>query len=113
MSLNFYYSKHKKYTMVQGCDTTNIKYIDFFKKLVVVVEKFIVLIGMVNNLIYMDKKDPGMIGDYISQYKAIDNYLSMAFLAVPKRIRYINLLEDIENDYTKGLDNLPPIITKA
>lgn len=49
----------------------------------------------------------------IAAEKAKEISLSIAFLAHSDKRRYGKLLEDLENDYTKGTDNYPLNIVKA
>ena len=59
-------------------------------------------IGTDDQIIDLDKEDPKLGDDGSSQVKEIDTYISMDLLMGSYYTIYGKLVEDLDNNYTKG-----------
>jgi hypothetical protein len=104
---------------MQTRDTTNAGFLEQFLTSVEVLEQYGGTIG----------KDEGAIEDEIvaagytapasvaeretASNTAREKFLAMSFLYAVDKFRYGKLLDELENDFTKGVDHYPDTITKA
>jgi hypothetical protein len=111
---------HKRFQhLIQTRDTTNTGFLEQFLTSVSVLEQYGGTIG----------KDEGAIEDGIvaagytapasateretSSNTMREKFLAMSFLYAVDKFRYGNMLDELENDFTKGVDHYPDTITKA
>jgi hypothetical protein len=108
------------YKFYQSRDMSNAIFLESFQTLTSVVDDFGGQIGVdpsgANNELTAEGIDPDSASDEHKKdatTKAKNRYLAMAMLSATDFTRYSRLLEDLNNDYTKGNDNYPRNITEA
>ena len=60
-----------------------------------------------------DPVNPTRIQLLAAQTKAADEFLATAFMLLADRSRYGRLIEDLENQFTQGIDNYPKTLNAA
>jgi hypothetical protein len=108
------------YRFYQTKDMSNTMFLENFQTLVSVVEYYGGTIGTDPKGAKAELIKEGIDVDNVSdasKRKAMETaknrYLAMTMLTAADVTRYSRLLEDLDNDYTKGNDNYPRTVTKA
>jgi hypothetical protein len=107
--------------MYQGREMTNAHFLEKFNTNVSIVEKYGGDVGIdaaaINaELVEVGVVDVGLATEVerlAAQAQAKEKYLAVAFLNASDNSRYGKLLEDLENDFTKGTNNYPKTLTSA
>jgi hypothetical protein len=108
------------YRFYQTKDMSNAMFLENFQTLVSVVEDYGGTIGtglkeakaeLIKEGIDVDNASDASKGKAMETAK--NRYLAMAMLTAADVARYSHLLEDLDNDYTKGNDNYPCTVTEA
>lgn len=111
---------HRFYKAFQGKEMTNHEFFEFFNQLVAVVEQCGASLarhpgGIRAELdaIAVDPDNPTSEEKKKAVDSAKQQYLAVASLWAADRGRYAKLIEDLENDYTKGNNNYPRTMVGA
>jgi hypothetical protein len=108
------------YSMYQGRDVSNAYYLEKLSTSLAMVEQFGGELGVDSGEV---KSELALKGIYL--HRATDNEmtvasiaargkcLAVAFLAGTDKQRYGRLIEELENDYSKGMNNYPVTLTSA
>jgi hypothetical protein len=114
-SMALHQAKKRLYNLYQGLEMANAQFLDTFHTCVTIVDQF----G--GTAVKNESKAMGILDAVTATTEqkveasqiARDKYLSAAYIAASDKTRYGKLLEDLENDFTKGTSNYPVNITSA
>jgi hypothetical protein len=111
------------YLLYQGRKCTHVQYLRKFQTCVSIVEQYGGSIGQDMGLVKAELEAMGVTSTDFAAVSAAqkleatqvakDKYLAMAFLSGADERRCGKLLLDLQNDYTKGVNNYPVSVTSA
>jgi hypothetical protein len=108
------------YTLRQGKDMDNAKYLELFKTHVAIVEQFGGAVSRDPFIVMRELEVLGIDKDSATKAEILkarkvgeDKYLGMALVKGADRMRYSRLMEDIINQFTMGHNNYPQNVTSA
>jgi hypothetical protein len=111
-------TKKRFYSLHQGKDITNAKFLETFQSLVSVIEQCVGVVGYDPGVIMANIIGSGLTLETETQKKiaeatklGCDKYVAM--LRASDTSRYGKLCEDLENDSTKGHNNFPVSVTEV
>jgi hypothetical protein len=109
----------KLYTCRQGKHMSDYDYYDKFKDIITTAERMGGIIGVREELVIAMLKRHGVQGKPTDAERARavaearDEYLGILFLANSDKNRYSDMVQDIQNDHTRGNDTYPTTLTEA
>jgi hypothetical protein len=108
------------YTLRQGKDMDNAKYLELFKTYVAIIEQFggevsrdPVNVLREHEVLGIDKDSATKTEILKARKVGEDKYLGMALIKGADRMRYSRLMEDLINQFTMGHNNYPQNVTAA
>jgi hypothetical protein len=121
-SMALHQAKKRFYNLYQGREMTNAQFLDKFQTCVTIVDQFRVdNLGRDYTAVKNEIKAMGILDAATATTEqkieasqiARDKHLAVAYIATSDKTRYGKLLEDLENDFTKGTNNYPVNATYA
>jgi hypothetical protein len=99
-------------------DMTNAQFLEKFHTSVSIVEQFIRIDTSVVQTGLRKEGVPYITQPTIKQVEKANSaikkrFLAVAFMGASDKVRFGKLLEDLENDYMKGSNNYPTMVTPA